>query len=53
MVDIKDVVKELHRIADAGERIAKTLEKQNQILSIVPKIIAAESDEEDMTGGEN
>ena len=30
MDDIRTVVKELHRIADAGERIAKALEKQNR-----------------------
>ena len=30
MDDIRTVVKELHRIADIGERIAKALEKQNR-----------------------
>lgn len=34
MVDIKDVVKELRRIADAGERIAKVLEKKNRDMVI-------------------
>lgn len=29
MDDIRTVVKELRRIADAGERIAKAMEKQN------------------------
>lgn len=38
MDDIKTVVKELRRIADAGERIAKTLEKQNRTVSFGPTI---------------
>lgn len=38
MEDIKTVTKELRRIADAGERIAKTLEKQNRTVSFGPTI---------------
>lgn len=34
MDDIRTVVKELHRIADAGERIANALEKQNREIVI-------------------
>lgn len=34
MDDIKTVVKELRRIADAGERIAKALEKQNKGMTV-------------------
>lgn len=34
--DIRTVVKELRRIADAGEKIAKTLEKQNRAINFAP-----------------
>lgn len=34
MDDIRTVVKELRRIADAGERIAKALEKQNKGMTV-------------------
>ncbi len=38
MEDIRNVTKELRRIADAGERIAKALEKRNSIVNISPDI---------------
>lgn len=38
MDDIKTVVKELRRIADAGERIAKALEKRNRAANFCPTI---------------
>lgn len=38
MDDIKTVVKELRRIADAGKRIAKALEKQNRAVNFSPTI---------------
>lgn len=47
MDDIKTLAKELHRIADAGERIAKALEKQNKVISISPQVcINPDSDTE-------
>lgn len=53
MDDIRTVVKELRRIADAGERISKALEKQNQIRNIIPKIIEVAGSEEDVSSGED
>lgn len=41
MDEIKTVVKELRRIDDAGERIAKTFKKQNRAANFSPTIIIA------------
>lgn len=50
MDDIKTVVKELRRIADAGERIAKTLEKQNRAVNFSPTItVTTELNDEEET----
>lgn len=38
MDDMKTLAKELHRIADANERIAKALEKQNKVVNISPQV---------------
>ncbi len=38
MDDLKALTKELHRIADSGERIAKALEKQNKVINLNPEI---------------
>lgn len=50
MDDIKTVVKELRRIADAGEKIAKALEKQNKTINLTPNISVevGESTEEEL-----
>lgn len=47
MDDIKTVVKELRRIADAGERVAKALEKQNRAANFNPTITTEPDDEEE------
>lgn len=47
MDDIKTVVKELRRIADAGERIAKALEKRNRAANFCPTITTEPDDEEE------
>ncbi|WP_180994640.1 hypothetical protein [Clostridium sp. chh4-2] len=44
MDDIRTVVKELRRIVDAVERIAKALEKQNRIINYSPNITIAEGE---------
>lgn len=41
MDDIRAVAKELRRIADANERIAKALEKRNRAEGISPNISVA------------
>lgn len=47
MDDIRTLAKELHRIADANERIAKALEKQNKTVNISPQVcLNADSDTE-------
>lgn len=47
MDDMRTLVKELHRIADSGERIAKALEKQNKVTAISHQVnLNVESDAE-------
>lgn len=38
MDDMRTLVKELHRIADSSERIAKALEKQNKVTAVSPQV---------------
>lgn len=45
MEDIRNVTKELRRIADVGERIAKALEKRNSIVNISPNIVVNNSED--------
>lgn len=45
MDDMKTLAKELHRIADANERIAKALEKQNKVINYNSKICVNANDD--------
>lgn len=48
MDDMRAAVKELRRIADAGERIAKAMEKQNKLASPVINLAIKGGRDEDM-----